>query len=466
MIAILAAILSIIGQTPGPGASGSPVALGEPYYDGSYGFSIRAPVGWQLSRQREFDERGTVILRMTDPGVAGDPPSITVEHQVSARSVTIKDRLRQGAAVISIEMPEGKIESQGEKPIGGRPGGTLEVRYKQSGQLRFRVMAMVELAPRNFLILRHDALDANRHVTSPVFSAVVESIRFLSDPLSDDALREALKAGVAWMEGLKQEAVTAALVTEEYLVYEVGGQPIGFVEAYQRKSPLRNGGREHEAIEVFEQSWMFDSPKVARRIQSKMHLSTDFEMEKWQGSVATWVAAEGDRPEQFENAYEEALRDHTALLSGQSFSFSQAVKQNPPFQLPRSYLSRVLIRLLPRLLGDLGRTRTLAFTVFDHERVALVVRVIELKGETTLPGSKTKAFRIDVREGIAAEPSELYVDSKGRILQLRSRALTMRPSNLNELKELFEDRVTAGDRAMARMEQLYRQSEARFIRRR
>ena len=465
MFVMVLSCLSLgLGQSTQPARVAS-VELAEPYFDGSYGFSIRAPAGWEVIRRREPMALATVLLRMVESTSALDPRVFIVEHITSSRPLTIEDRLRLAVAGVAMELPDAKVETKALKMIDGRPGATLAASYPMGDQTRFRLLSIVEIAPRNYLMLRCDGAGASRASTEPIYQAVLESLKLLASPLSDEALKEALDAGAKWIESVNGEALKKALASEQYFVFEVGGKPVGFVEIYQRASTFKMHDRRHEGIEIYEQSWTFEGEKVARRQQNRMFLGNDLVLEKWQTSTSTWLKADGDRLEQFENAYEEGLRDHDVLVSGQTPSFSVAMQQNSPLKLPRTYVSRVLVRLLPRLIDKLAEARRLAFVSFDHERAGLIVRVLEFTGASALPGAdgSKKAFKIEDREGVAAEPAEVYVDEKGNVLLVKTRALTMRPGTLDELKRLFEPRVLEGDEAMARMEQAFDQSQSRFI---
>ncbi|MBX3395975.1 MAG: hypothetical protein KF841_11475 [Phycisphaerae bacterium] len=442
--------------------------LGEAVIDGSYGLSIRPPMDWVVARRREFDGRGTVLLRMIAPVETPDPPAITVEHLVSARGVSLPDRMRQAADAIALEYPDHKMTRDAIAEMDGRPSGTLLVEYRLESRPRFRMQTLVEIAPRNFLLFRLDVAASDRPVLEPIYRMVIGSVRLLGTPLSDESLKAALAAGSEWLAGITGDRLRSSIVPAQFFVFEVAERPVGLLEVYESVCRRKVGTSRVSGVEIFEQSWMFDSPRLARRMQSSAFLGDDMEIEKWQGSATSWMAADGDEPEQFEHGYEEALRDHDVLVSGQSRSFSEAVQQNPAFQVPKTYISRALMRLLPRLVKDMKKPRMMAFVSFDHERVGLVVQVFDFKGPATLPGDSTdrKAYRVEVREGIMAEPTELYFDDDGKLLLLRSRTLSMRPSDLAELKRLFERQVAAGDEAIQRMERLYQQSETRFIRRR
>lgn len=445
----------------------TPVALAEPYFDGSYGFSIRPPANWTVQRRREVSNLATTLLRMEEPSPS-EPRAFVVEHMVTARAMSIDERFRLAVATFTVEQPEHRIDVKEAREIDGRPGGLLEVSFELGKYARHRMHAFVEIAPRNYLILRYEGDAESRRQIAPVFHAVLDSIKLLAGPLTDEDLKAALESGATWMESLDKEALRKAITPEQYFVFEAEGRPIGFVEIYQRERALKMRERRIDGVEIFEQSWMFSDDGAVRRNQNKLYLSHDLQLEKWQASATTWLKPEGDRLEQFENAYEEGLRDNDVLISSQTPSFSFPLQQNPPMRLPRTYIPRVMVRLLPRLVGRLDEPRNVAFVTFDHERSGLIIRVIELKGKSAdeRVGGEGAVYRLDDREGVAAEPMTVLVNEKGALRLVKTRAYTMRVATLEELKRLFEARVLEAEEAMIRMEQAYSESQSRFIRRR
>ncbi len=466
-LGIVALMMLCQSSTPGGAAHAAPVVLAEPHFDGSYGFSIRPPANWSVQRRREVSNLATTLLRMEEPSPS-EPRAFVVEHMVTARAMSTDERFRLAVATFTVELPEHRIDAKEARAIDGRPGGLLEVSFRLGKYERHRMHAFVEIAPRNYLILRYEGDAESRRQIAPVFHAVLGSIKLLAGPLTDDDLKSALETGASWIESLDKEELRKAITPEQYFVFEAEGRPIGFVEIYQRERALKMRERRIEGVEIFEQSWTFTDDGAVRRNQNKMYLSHDLQLEKWQTSATTWLKPEGDRLEQFENAYEEGLRDNDVLISSQTPSFSFPLQQNPPMRLPRTYISRVLVRLLPRLIGTLDKPRNVAFVTFDHERSGLIIRVIELKGKSAgdRAAGEGDVYRLDDREGVAAEPMTVYVDGKGSLRQVKTRAYTMRIATLEELKRLFEARVLEAEEAMIRMEQAYSESQSRFIRRR
>ncbi len=452
------------GQTTQPAAAA--VELGDTYADVMFGFTIRPPKDWQANTRREYNGHATLVLQLMEPALSNRPRAIIVEHVGSPRTVEMKDRLRQAELMLNVELTQPKTDVSELRAFDGRPGAYLSAHYRVDEEERFRLTAIIEIAPRNYLMMRHDGRGEDRADTEAIFRAVMDSIRLLAKPLTEKELRTALDAGADWMKEVDAARLKAALMATQYFLYEQNGKPIGLLEITERENRVRRGKTRYDGIEITQQSWMFDAPAAVRRYQHRIQIDDDFEREEWQSSAVTWIRPAGDTPEQFENAYQEGLRSLDVLLSSQSSSLSEPVKTNPPLKLPRTYITRTLTNLLPRLLGNLDKPRTLAFLTFDHELGVLVQKIVEIKGETTLPGEPDgrKIYRIDDRVGVAAEPAQMFVDEGGRVLLVKTRNWTLRPAAPDELRKLFEERVKDCEEAAQRMEQLYQDSGSRFIR--
>jgi hypothetical protein len=219
-------------------------------------------------------------------------------------------------------------------------------------------------------------------------------------------------------------------------------------------------------VRIAERGWTFEPEGRARSVDSVAFLGNDFSDERWRTRVTTLVPAAAGLAAFLEAGIEEGLRSKDVLVSSQSYSYGRPLVENPALRLPRTYLSRAILRLLPRMVKDLGAPRRMAFTMFDHTRADLVMRIVEIKGAADLPtgAAGTNAFRIDEREGLAAEPSSLYVDATGRLLHAQSGKTTMTPASKEEMERIFGRRVAEADRQISQLEQAYAKDEERFRR--
>jgi len=442
-------------------ASGAlaPPALADPYVDGTYGYSIRPPKGWQVIRQRVPERRGVTLLQMMDR----ISPTITQEIVLKQTSTTLKasmeEMLKRTSDSLELEFSDVTVLSQQTQQIAGRPGAVLTASYFREGVKRLRLEAVIEYKPRLYYVLLYNGPLQLRDKSEPLFYTVLDSIRLLAEKIDEAQMKTALEDGVKWLASLDAEKLKKNIVPEEFLKIETNGRAVGFIAIYQADTVWEG----HPGVRIRERGWTFESDGRARRMQNSMFISYDLKHERWKTSVTTLVPAGGNRPEYLDVALEEGLRTDDVLLTNQTYSMDSPAEANPALGMPETYIPRAIIRLLPRLLDDPATKKKLAFVTFDHGRTGLVARVIECRGEDKSPGvaSAHGVFRLDDREGLAADPSQLYVDSTGRTLLVKSGPLTMAPVDGKELEKLFAARIDAAQQRMAELEEAYNKEDAR-----
>ncbi len=464
MTACSVLILSAIwlGQTS-PLTTAPADGLADEYVDGTYGFSIRPPHGWHLIRERVPERRGATLLRMVDLSHKDALDPIVLRHTTTTKIIPINDMLRDVCKTLQLEFANVEIHDQQVQQVAGQPAAYLSATFLSRGAKRLRLMSIVEAAPRQYFLLIYNGSPDTQGRIEPVFQHVFSSMRLLSERLSGDEMEAALEAGAQWIKGVTAQAIRSALLGEQHLAVSIDGKPVGYVTVRHR--PGRWNKR--DGFDVIEEGWTFGDDGVARLLQSRMFIGQDTVHERWRTTVTTWTPARGDRPENLESTLEEGLRDRQFLLTGQTYSLNRPQRENPPIEIGKTYISKALIRLLPRMAGDLHKPRNYAFAAFDHSRAALILRIVEFKGQVEPPdaGIKGKVFRIDEREGATAIPSTLYVDEEGRTLLVKSRNLTMRPAERSELERQFGGRIAEASRAMARLEKAIKKNASRFRRR-
>lgn len=438
--------------------------LGQRLVDGSFGYSIRPPGGWHLDRRLALEGRETTILRMMEPTGRAADRQFRLTHKEVGRAMPMGRMLRQIRGELELEHPSIEIESQQVQPIAGRRGAFLSGRYVAEGVRLLRLEAIVEIAPTSYLVLTCDSPVSIRDRMEPLFHHVTASLEILADPSSEKAMMRALEDGAARLALLTPMEMKKALSSRLYYQFASKGRPIGMVRITER---IRRRNK-REGLEIDEESWIFEERGIVRRIQSRMFVSLDLAHERWKSSVTRWVPMEGNRPEQLDNAFEEGVRERDVLATSQAQTLHQPLKENQPIQVPKSYLSRGLVRLLPRLIGEPDRSRRIGFLTFDADRAGLIVRVFEFKGACDPPSGLTvstgNVFCIEEREGLAEAQSTYVVDEFGAILMMKTGDLIMLPAEAADLERRFAQRIREADAAMARLERSYRQSEARFLR--
>lgn len=438
--------------------------LAERVVDGSYGFSIRPPRGWCLDRRQIPQGRETTILRMMEPTGRTDVHEILLKHKTIGKPVPIGRMLRLRGYELDLEHPTVEIESQQVQPIADRPGACLAGHYTAEGMPRARFEAIVEITPRSYLVLTCDVPVSIRDRMESLFRRVTASLKFLADPSGEKAMTKALEAGAAWLATCSPDTLKKSLVKDRRFQITSKGKPIGRLRVTERAG-RRN---RRDGIEINEERWIFEDAGIVRRVQSRMFVSLDLTFERWQSSVTRWIPAEVDRAERLENAFEEGLRERNILVTGQAPTLGQPTRECPPIEVPKAYLSRAMIRMLPRLLGTPRQPRRIGFFTFDADRAGLIVQLFKLRGECEPPANVRvkagKACCIEQCEGLATSSSIDYVDESGEVLLTRAGDWTLQPATPASLERTFAGRVREARQAMARLEYRYHEDRARFLR--
>lgn len=474
ILASIFVLLAVSGQTAPPtNADAQDLAMAGPladaYVDGTFGYSINPPKGWQITRQRVPERRGVTLLQMTDRVSPTLTQEIVLKQSSTTQKVAMDEMLKRISDALELEFSDVNILAQQTQQIAGRPGAILSASFFREGVKRLRLEAVIEHKPQSYYVLLYNGPLALRAKSEPLFHRVLGSIRLLADQVDETRMKEALEAGVRLLRSISGEQLKAAVLPEEFLKFESEGRTIGFVAVYQAEStwqPSSKPGaadRGYPGIRIRERGWTFEKDGRARRLQNSMFISYDLKHERWKTSVTTLVPATGNQPEYLDIALEEGLRTGDVLLTNQTYSMGAPAEANPALQLPETYVPRAVIRLLPRLIDDLAKKQSFAFVTFDHGRAGLVARVIECQGEDAAAGipSKDGVFRLEDREGLAADPTKLYVDASGRTLLVKTGPLTMTRVEGMELARLFSDRIDAAQKRMAELEEVYNKEDAR-----
>jgi hypothetical protein len=461
MVALSLLILAAVscGQAD-PATRKADDRLADALVDGSYGFSIRPPKGWQVIRQRSPERRGVVLLRMMNRTARNRTEELTLKQTSTMRDVPMGEMLEKLHHALELEFSSVEVLSRQEQEITGRQGGLLATRFWRDGFRWLRLQAIIRLRPQSYYILLYNGPAEGRERSEVLFHLVLASLRLLEDRFTRPELEAALSAGQQWISSLGAEALTEAIVPERFVKFEVGGEAVGFV----RIREAQGKSKDRLGVRIQERGWLYESGGRVRRRQSNMFIRDDLQAEKWKTSVTTLVPSAGSRSAYLEIALEEGLREDDVLLTSQVYGWAQPTVQNPSLTVPQAYLPRGLAGMLPRLVGDLSTPRRLAFVEFDHRRAEMSIHVVEMKGVGELPdgGTGREVYLIEHYEGPAAEPSSLYVDEAGHLLLMKAGDLVGRPAKAEKLERLFAGRVSAAEREMARLEREYEEAERRF----
>lgn len=467
LLVSLAIVMGPAPDRPDPAATTQPAVaedmLAASYVDGTYGFSIRPPKGWELDRQLVRESRGVRLLRMVNAVSRSRMEEMLLNRIASEKqsAASMEETLKRTARNLELEFSRVDILSQQVQEVGGRPGGVVTALLWTEGFEHLRLVGIVQAEPGIRLVLVYDGPSELRQTREALFQLVLGSLKLLVDESKEGTFEKALEDGAAWLTGLNRAAMEKAVGPDEFLEIRMEDEPIGAVRVERSEYTWEK----RLGLRVRERGWTFEPDGRICRSQTTLFVGYDLRSERWKTSVTTLIPAKGDQPENLENTWEEGLRDGDVLLSSQAFQLGQPATENPALRVPPTYAPRAVVRILPKLLDDLSTERTLGFMVFDHQRAGLVLRTITMKGPSQLPvgaSVKGKVFRIEEREGVAAAPSNVYVDDSGRVLRIETGKLALVPVEAKDLEARFGKRVADAEEKMSRLEEQYQTAQERF----
>jgi hypothetical protein len=437
----------------------TPDTSSDVYVDGTTGFSLRPPNGWQYARERTSEGRGLTVLRMIGAAGPGKWQQIIVRQTAVTKRQPADQTMKQVADAMELEFSNVEIQSQQTQQIAGARGGIISAAYMREGGRKLRIEAFVDAGPRSMLWLAYDGPADKSVGGETIFNEVLGSLELRKPRLNENELSSALDAGSAWLSSLDAKALEPIRNIDQTLRIEADGKAIGYLT-------LQSSRGQHEGspgVDLRERVWTFEPEGRVRRVQQNIFISDDLQREKWTSSTTVLVPALGDRQAYFEVALEEGLRTGDLLLSNQTYQINQPEVSNPALKLPNSYMPRAIVRLLPMLGGEVEKPRRMAFTVFDHRIADLVVKIVEFKGRAKRDGDgDDELFRVDEQEGVAGEPSSVYVDKDGAVKFVRSGSFKMSAWKRKDAERQFGDRVAKAQAQMDEMERAYQETGRRF----
>lgn len=450
-------LLTLVSPPTTPSDNNS---LGDPIIDGSYGYSIRPPADWRIIRQRVPERRGVTLVQMAHAIAGGQIEEIILKQSATTQSIAMDEMLKRVAQNLELEFSNLEIQSQQLQTIGGKPGAVLSATFFREGVRKLRLQAIIQHKPQSYYVILYDGPASLRKLSEPLFNMVVASFKSIEANVDEKQLSSALESGEKFLASITQEQLKKAIVPEETLQFDLDGKLIGFVLIRQAEH-AREG---KPGIQIRERGWTFEADGRARRLQANMYLSYDLQTEHWRTSVTTLVPEASNRPAYLEIALEEGLRAGNILLSNQAYSLNEPNTENPSIKLPDSYISRVIARMLPRLVPDLTKPQELAFVTFDHTRAGLVAKVVEFHGRAELPSGAARGsvYRVDDREGLAANPTSIYFDQSAKTVLVQAGDLKMTPTTPAAMEKAFGSRIADAEGRMAQLEASYNKDVERF----
>lgn len=430
------------------------------YTDGTLGFSLRLPRDWRVDRRRRPDPAGVILLQLYREFGPSQVHDITVRVSQTPQPRPLDQVLDELLAKVNDDLKNVKIVSRTPREVSKRSAADVSATYTLDGEERFMALRLIQAWPQQYYVILFNGPRAAALDIEPLFRQVADSFRVIEDPATNHVIRQALADGRAWFTEITRKSLADMADAQWCLMIHADGAPIGFVESLTMD--FEYGGR--RGLGLTERGWTFPPDGAARKLHNEMWLRYDGRAERWQAATRFIVAARGDRPASIDIVVEEGARENDQLVTSQIVGYGQPSESNPVIPAPPGYIPRLVVRMFPRLVGDLVTPRVLAFNEYDFERRGLILRTFDMKGQVETPGGdgKDPIFRIREREGFATDLADVYVDRLGRIVSVSSGKLTFKPARPEAAYRLFATRIEQAEKTLRELEADYSRVQDRF----
>jgi hypothetical protein len=479
-VVLLFAVAAVwLGPPGGRMAAASPdspagdTAPDEPYIDGTYGFSLHPPRGWDIDRRSVPDETGLTIFQAVSPERGPRQHILTVRATLTRQPREVEDMLREITDSLTANLADVNLLESGTRTLAERQAGYFSATLRAGGAQQVLMACLVRARPRQFLLLTYHAPAEAREDAEKHFSEMLDGLRLLDDENSDETLREALTAGSEWLRGLNEERLNALDGNEQTLLIRLDKEPIGYVQS----SVFVETYAGRRGVAIRERGWTLPADGTIRRVYNDLFVSVDRYAERWRLETLVLVPAQGGRSASLDRIIDEGVRESDQLLTSQQHGYDAASESNPPMKIPLTYMPRALVRLLPFLVHEPGGARLLAFHEFDAERRGLSLRTVEVLGRAdasqpvdgtddgrplSVASTRRTLLRLREREGMFRDLADIVVDPGGRLVTVSSGNLVMTTSRNDEIERLFAARVAAAERSIEALHREYDRARERF----
>lgn len=475
MIASMAWMLWTLGcgQAPVTQPATVPVVLAAPYVDGTFGFSVRPPADWLMLRERKANAVGVTVLRLHLQISQGVLAEISVRVCRTPKPVSVESTLDELAAGIKKDMPNPVISEKSIRTISGKPAGYLAASFALGGQPTTLLETIIQVRRSEYYLIQFSGPTKAAEALEPTYHAVVASFRMLEDDSTTELIREALLSATDWVNGLTPARLESVKRVETWMGVHRGGKLVGYLQIVSDVTDMPTiisaddpaKSRKISGVGVCEQGWTFEPDGSAQRTVSEMFITPDRALERWKQTTLIYVPATAKTTADVNVAVEEGALESGKLFTSQRFGAASASIPNEEVKAPPTYVPRALLRLLPQLIGDLGKRRLMAFHEYDHEAKGLILRTIEFRDPVKIrsgPAAGKTYFVLREREGLSGSPTDIYVNESGRVVKIVTGLTMLKVMNREDLEREFLARVEKAEKGVASVESEYNRYRDRF----
>ncbi len=442
----------LLAQTPGSEAGLEKGALGAPYVDGSFGFSIRPPAGCLTYREKRMLSRADVeLVRFVH---ADHQWNLAVHRSATTRPLGTQDIIDEITKKIAEKTQDYAVLRAEAAQIAARDGVRYAASFtiRETGWLRQQVVIRNHETEYYSLILIVPLPD--KDVAVEAFDKIVQSFELLRSRVAEEQIEEALDRGASLLSSVAGGKTPLAdrKVPESFLRFIQDGKEIGFIQINEREQHVDH----YDGLELLKQVWLFQEDGTTTHVMHSMFVSNDLAYEQWENRLSILQPGrEGGPPQAFIDR-ESAIRQDDQLVIKYSPQPNSTEMKEKVLEIASSYAPAPWDLLCPRLL-DLRKAELYGFSVYDAGRRGLILKTLRVVGPDKLSagGKSIPAIKIEDSEGLIPPISEVLVDASGRILRVEASPVEMLATSRDYVERRYKSRV---DDALASFQRL---SEAR-----
>ena len=385
-----------------------PGLLGERFFDGSFGFSIRPFAQARVNRHKAADPLGGYQLVEF---VHRTRPWVLLVHLDRTRQPMRPEEFVDALRSFWARRYKG-IETRGRstRNIAARKGAVWNGSYKEISGTWSMFEAVVQIGPDEFFRVTLKVPDRDRITAWAMFEVIVDSFEMVHSDVSLEMLDRAQERGRKLLNPDEPLDFSGRTDPDAYVLVRRSGRDLGFAHI-QESVETRNG---KEGLRVKERGWLFFEEGLFRHIRNDYFVSGDLKSEMFEMRLRTVTLAADGRPAMVTEQLERGIRENDKLVLSYTEEPGDLALTNEVLEVTGTYIPLGLLRMLPRIV-PLDRPDIYAFSSYNSEHKGLVMRTFRVLGPLgpDAAGDASVAYRVEDSEGMTPPVSEIFLDDRG-----------------------------------------------------
>ncbi len=403
LVSVVAICLNATGQDK-PGEK--EIELDKRYVDTLRGFSLRPPAGTERRRDRvaarlvswsmRDDESGAIAWTLSVLQATDDRKKIDMKKYAE----TLKRQLEQVEGFVNVTTELSPVADK----------AAIHIRGVATGVQMWQRQVWILVSTGRFLIIKITGPKNDAAHLDKICDAVLATIQITDPNELKKQRKEMLDRGQELLGSITDEKLARIIDNDaRWFLMKLNKKDVGFM--LMNEAITRNKG-EH-GYEVKQWIMMQIPNDRVRLMRCVMFTNSDRSVERWtqylqEGSGQTAVQSGEDGIKQKD------LIVCDISIAGKMSTHQKAVQD-------KIYLPKAMSFMLPRLV-DLSKKTSYGFAVYASQSNSFDMRSLTVVGpdSITVDSRKVEAVHLIDRPAEDADPSDVWVDKKGKLLRIES----------------------------------------------